>query len=157
MSALGFCGRSLVCTTLSIVVSSPALAAQAPASAVPLRWNHGDPGLTWTPCPPIFPTGCEVTVLQGNPGTGPSDVFLRVPADYTFPPHSHTSAEHIVLLTGVLHVTYGGGNQVELRQSTYSLVPAKAGHKAHCAVGGPCVMFIHFDSPIDAAPAPDVP
>jgi mannose-6-phosphate isomerase-like protein (cupin superfamily) len=98
-----------------------------------------------------------VTVLHGDPATGPSDVFLRAPADYTFPAHWHTSAEHMVVVAGVVHVTYAGSKQFELRERTYALVPAKTGHKAHCGVGGPCVMFIRFDSPIDAAPATDVP
>jgi mannose-6-phosphate isomerase-like protein (cupin superfamily) len=98
-----------------------------------------------------------VTVLHGDPATGPSDVFLRAAADYTFPAHWHTSAEHMVVVAGVVHVTYAGARQVELQERTYALVPAKTGHKAHCGAGGPCVMFIRFDSPIDAAPATDVP
>ncbi len=151
-------GSGLIAAVAAVLLStgSSGLLAQAQAS-VPLRWVHTDPKLTWAPCPPIFPKGCEVTVLHGDPATGPSDVFLRAPADYTFPAHSHTSAEHMVVVAGVLHVSYAGGKQFELRERTYALVPAKAGHKAHCAVGGPCVMFIRFDSPIDAAPATDVP
>jgi hypothetical protein len=130
--------------------------AQAPVEP-PLRWLHTDPGLTWAPCPPIFPAGCEVTVLHGDPATGPSDVFLRAPANYTFPPHWHTSAEHMIVVAGLVHVTYAGGQQVELPTGSYGLVPAKAGHKAHCGGSEPCVMFIRFDVPIDAHPATDVP
>jgi len=145
------------CTVTVLLIASSGLRAQAQAPSVPLRWVHTDPNLTWAPCPPIFPKGCEVTVLHGDPATGPSDVFLRAPADYTFPAHWHTSAEHMVVVAGVVHVTYAGSKQFELRERTYALVPAKTGHKAHCGVGGPCVMFIRFDSPIDAAPATDVP
>ena len=142
---------------LLLLVGAPVVRAQTPAESPPLRWVHTDPTLTWAPCPPIFPKGCEVTVLHGDPATGPSDVFLRAPADYTFPAHWHTSAEHMVVVAGVVHVTYAGGKQFELRERTYALVPAKAGHKAHCAIGGPCVMFIRFDSPIDATAATDIP
>jgi anti-sigma factor ChrR (cupin superfamily) len=131
------------------------LAAQA--SSGPLRWDHSDAGLTWAPCPPLFPKGCEVSVLHGDPASGPSDIFLRVTPNYSFPAHTHTSAEHILLVSGVMHVTYAGNKMYELKEGTYSLVPAKAGHKAHCAPGKQCVLFIHFDSPIDAAPATDVP
>ncbi len=143
--------------TVLLVTASTGLRAQAPAPSAPLRWVHTDPKLTWAPCPPIFPKGCDVTVLHGDPATGPSDVFLRASADYTFPAHWHTSAEHMVVVAGVVHVTYAGGRQVELQERTYALVPAKTGHKAHCGAGGPCVMFIRFDHPIDAAPATDVP
>lgn len=142
---------------LLLLFAAPVVRAQTPAASTPLRSVHTDSTLTWAPCPPIFPKGCEVTVLYGDPGTGPSDIFLRTPADYTFPAHWHTSAEHMVVVAGVLTVTYAGGKQFKLKKRTYALVPAKAGHKAHCATGGPCVMFIHFDSPIDATPATDVP
>ena len=57
----------------------------------------------------------------------------------------------------MLHVTYAGNRQYELKEGTYALVPAKTGHKAHCAAGKQCVMFIRFDSPIDASAAADVP
>lgn len=141
-----------------MLLSVPGMAsAQAPGAATPVRRAHTDPSLTWAPCPPLFPKGCEVAVLHGDPATGPSDVFLRAPADYTFPAHSHTSAEHMVIVAGLVHVTYAGGKQAELGERIYALVPAKMGHKAHCARGGPCVMFIHFDSPVDAAAATDVP
>ena len=141
-----------LCLLLS---AATAAVAQAPAGSQPLRWSHTDGGLKWSPCPPIFPKGCELTVLHGDPATGPSDVFLRAPADYTFPAHWHTSAEHMVIVAGLVHVTYAGGKQVELAERTYALVPAKMGHKAHCATA--CVMFIRFDSPVDATAATDVP
>lgn len=149
--------RSPAVLALLLLLGTTVAWAQPPAQPSPLRWTHADPALTWAPCPPIFPAGCEVTVLHGDPATGPSDVFLRAPADYTFPAHWHTSAEHMVIVAGLVHVTYPGGKQSELPERSYALVPAKMGHKAHCAVGGPCVMFIRFDSPIDAAAATDVP
>lgn len=135
------CGLTLV----------PPLAAQA---TKPLLMQHTDPTLTWAPCPPVFPKGCEVAVLQGDPAAGPSDIFLRIPTDYTFPSHTHTSAEHIVLVKGVLHVFYASGAPGELKEGSYALVPGKLVHGAHCAGGAGCVLFIHFDSPIDAALAP---
>ncbi len=145
-------GQLLLVATL---VSSTA--AQTPSAPRPLKWSPGDPGLTWAPCPPIFPAGCEVAILEGDPTSGPSDVFLRTPPNYTFPAHRHTSAEHLVLISGLLHVTYVGPQVVEVRSGTYALVPARASHKAHCANAGPCVMFIRFDVPIDAEATSDIP
>ena len=132
-----------------------ALAASLSAqSAKPVQLQHTDPSLSWAPCPPIFPKGCELAVLHGDPAGGPSDLFLRIPSDYTFPAHTHTSAEHIILVKGVLHVFYPGGPQGELKEGSYGLVPGKMSHGAHCAGSAGCVLFIHFDSPIDAALAP---
>ena len=147
-----FTGQLMLLTALA-----SSSAAQAPSSPRPVKWAASDPGLTWAPCPPVFPAGCEVAILDGDPASGPSDVFLRTPPNYTFPAHRHTSAEHLVLISGVLHVTYIGPQVVELRSGTYALVPAKASHKAHCANSGPCVMFIRFDVPIDAEVTNDIP
>jgi len=109
-----------------------------------------DAKLTWAPCPPIFKKGCEVSVLYGDPAKGRSDVFLRTPADYTLPSHWHTSAEHMVLVAGEMHVTYEGQEMVVLKPGSYAYGPAKAKHSARCAKAGPCVLFIAFESPIDA-------
>ena len=54
--------------------------------------------LQWGPCPSIFPAGCQIAVLNGDPAKPNADVFLRVPGGYTIPPHSHTSPERIVLV-----------------------------------------------------------
>ena len=51
---------------------------------------------------------------------------------------------------GVLHVTYEGQKPSVLRAGSYAYGPAKARHEARCANAGPCVLFIAFESPIDA-------
>ena len=112
--------------------------------------KHDDPQLKWAPCPPVFPKGCEVTVLQGDPANGRSDVFLRTPANYNLPHHWHTSPEHLILVSGELHVTYDGQKASILTAGSYAYGPAKAKHSARCANSGPCVLFIAFESPIDA-------
>jgi len=131
------------------VASTPALAQESTGEEAISR-THKDPELKWGPCPPIFPKGCEVTVLRGDPANGRSDVFLRTPANYRLPPHWHTSPEHMILVSGVLHVTYEGQKPAILRAGSYAYGPAKANHEARCAQGGPCVLFIAFESPIDA-------
>jgi mannose-6-phosphate isomerase-like protein (cupin superfamily) len=148
----------LVLAACAVVGFSTALtAAQEAARERVISRTHNDPQLKWSPCPPIFPNGCEVTVLRGDAAKGPSDVFLRTPANYTLPPHSHTSPEHIILVTGELHVTYEGEKPAVLRAGSYAYGPAKVKHEARCANNGPCVLFIAFDSPIDAVLAESAP
>src|SRR3712207_2955530 len=92
---------SLLVVVLSCVAASstPAVAQESTAEQAISR-THKDPQLKWNPCPPIFPKGCEVTVLRGDPANGSSDVFLRTPANYRLPPHWHTSPEHMILVAG---------------------------------------------------------
>ncbi len=108
--------------------------------------------LRWEPCPPLFPTGCEIAVLQGNPAEANADVFFKIPPNYVIPPHWHTSAERMVLVSGELHVTYRGQARTKLVAGTYAYGPAKAPHKAVCASDAACVLFIAFESPVDAHP-----
>lgn len=72
------------------------------------------------------PKGCEIAVLHGDPSQANADIFFKVPENFAIPHHWHTSAERIVLVSG------------------------KLAHKAFCAEGAPCVLFIAFESPVDA-------
>jgi mannose-6-phosphate isomerase-like protein (cupin superfamily) len=149
---------SLLVVLLSCVaVSSTPAVAQESTGEQAISRTHKDPLLKWSPCPAIFPKGCEVTVLHGDPANGRSDVFLRTPANYRLPTHWHTSPEHMVLISGKLHVTYEGQKPSILRAGSYAYGPAKAKHEARCANVGPCVLFIAFESPIDAVLVEDAP
>ena len=79
-------------------------------------------------------------------------MFLKVPAKSVLPPHWHSSAERMVLVAGELHVTYDGQKMAVLRSGTYAYGPAKVPHKGFCASDVPCVLFIAFESPLDAVP-----
>lgn len=119
-------------------------------SEKPLALAFGDAQLKWGPCPPVFPKGCEIAVLHGDPAKPNADVFLKVPAHYSIPLHWHTSAERMVLVSGELHVEYTGHSPSILKPGTYAYGPPKAPHKAACTDSGPCVLFIAFESPVDA-------
>jgi len=109
-----------------------------------------DPKLKWGPCPDIFPKGCEVTVLSGDPAKGPSDVYLRAPAGTELANHWHHSTEHVVTLRGKFSVTFEGGRAASLDQGAYTLIPAGMPHSAKCEGPEQCVFFIGFEKPVDA-------
>ena len=123
------------------------------AQEPPLSWTAKDAKLKWGPCPPFLPKGCEIAVLHGDPAQSNVDVFFKVPAGSTIPRHWHTSAERMVLVSGELHVTYDGNKTAVLKPGTYAYGPAKLPHKAECKRAGPCVLFIAFESPLDAVPS----
>jgi quercetin dioxygenase-like cupin family protein len=126
--------------------------AQAPAQEQALARTAGDSALKWGPCPPFLPKGCGITVLHGDPANANVDVFFKVPAKSTIPLHWHTSAERMVLVSGELHVTYDGQKTSVLKSGSYAYGPAKRPHKGFCASAVPCVLFIAFESPLDAVP-----
>ena len=145
--------HSLRCSLLfvSSLVGSFANA-QAPAQEQALTRTARDADLKWGPCPPFLPKGCGIAVLHGDPAKDNVDVFFKVPAKSTIPLHWHTSAERMVLVAGELHVTYDGQKTAVLKSGTYAYGPAKRPHKAFCASAVPCVLFIAFESPLDAVP-----
>lgn len=126
--------------------------AQEPASEQALTQTADGAELKWGPCPPFMPEGCAIAVLHGDPAKANLDVFLKVPGKSTIPHHWHTSAERMVLISGEMNVTYDGQATVELKPGTYAYGPAKLPHKAFCASADPCVLFIAFESALDAVP-----
>ena len=142
--------RSLLTFMILLNPLSLTAFAQAPVPEPALTWNADDAGLKWGPCPPFLPAGCGIAVLHGDPAKDNVDVFLRVPGGSDLALHWHTSAERMVLVAGELHVTYDGQKMAVLKPGTYAFGPAKRSHKAFCASAGPCVLFIAFESPLDA-------
>ena len=136
----------------AFVLASPAAQSEPGVSEPALAVSISDAKLQWGPCPPFIPQGCEIAVLHGDPAKPNVDVFFKVPAGSTIPEHWHTSPERMVLVSGVLTVTYDGQDAATLKPGMYAYGPAKLPHKATCAKGVPCILFIAFESPLDATP-----
>jgi len=137
---------------LSLAGVAPLLAGAAlGAQTVPITRSVSS-ALQWGPCPAIFPTGCQITVLNGDPSKPNADVFLRVPGGYALPAHSHTSAERMILVEGQLMVRYKGAAASVLTPGQYAFGPAGLPHEARCTGGKSCTLFIAFEGPVDASP-----
>lgn len=149
MHSMAF-GSGLVVTIL--LVSMHSSEAQMPPREAALARAAEDAQLQWGPCPPFLPVGCGIAVLHGDPTKENADVFFKVPAKAVIAEHWHTSAERMVLVGGELHVTYKGQPTTVLKPGMYAYGPAKLPHKATCASSNPCVLFIAFESAVDAVP-----
>jgi len=153
MSTGTFAGRALhAALSVALGLAGSAAVAQAPTQEPALTQSARDPQLKWGPCPAFLPKGCAIAVLHGDPTKDNVDVFFKVPAKSTIPLHWHTSAERMLMVAGELHVTYDGQKKAVLKPGTYAYGPAKRPHKGFCASSGPCVLFIAFESPLDAVP-----
>ena len=143
--ALGAASRLVAASVLVGAMGGPALAIE-PA----LHIRVADKALAWGACPAFMPKGCELAVLHGNPAQANADIFFRIPAKAEIPKHWHSSAERMILVEGVLEVSYTGQAPVTLRPGSYAYGPPKAPHSAVCRSATPCVLFIAFEGPIDA-------
>ncbi len=149
--------KRLVTTALTLALGAASAAAQT-AQEQALARSAQDPQVQWGPCPPFMPSGCGLAVLHGDPAKPNADIFLKFPANAVVPEHWHTSAERMVLVAGELSVTYKGQAKVVLKPGMYAYGPAKLPHTASCGASAPCVLFIAFESAVDAVPgAPPAP
>lgn len=132
--------------------ASPAYA-EAPAAELAMAKAADDPELQWGGCPDFLPAGCAIAVLHGDPSKPNVDIFFKVPAKSQIALHTHTSAERMVLIAGELEVTYEGQDAARLTSGTYAYGPAGRPHSGACVSEVPCVLFIAFESPLDAMPS----
>jgi quercetin dioxygenase-like cupin family protein len=91
--------------------------------------------LKWMDAPPGLPPGAKMAVLDGDPGKkGLFTVRLQASAGYKIPPHTHPTAEHVTVISGVLYVGAGdkfdeaAGKQLEA--GSYVVMPAGMTHYA---------------------------
>lgn len=139
-----------LCFALLAGSGATAQTAQAPASDPAVAWTAEDAGLQWGPCPEFLPEGCAIAVLHGDPAQANADVFFKLPARTSIARHWHTSAQRMILVSGELHVTYDGQDPVVLKPGSYAYGPARQPHEAQCRSEQACVLFIAFESAVDA-------
>lgn len=137
---------------LLLSITSSFTHAQAPVPEQALTQTAGDAKLKWGPCPPFLPKGCAIAPLHGDPAKDNLDVFFKVPGKSKIPLHWHTSPERMILVAGRLEVTYEGQKTTVMTPGTYGYGPAKRPHSGYCASSTPCILFIAFESPLDAVP-----
>jgi quercetin dioxygenase-like cupin family protein len=145
-------GRSIRAGGCLLVMLASAAVAAGDAQQQALALAHDDPQLEWGPCPEFLPEGCAIAVLHGDPAGDNADIFFKVPAGSTIPNHWHTSAERMILVSGEMRLTYEGQQTQVLRTGMYAYGPARLPHEGSCAEGDPCILFIAFESPVDAIP-----
>jgi quercetin dioxygenase-like cupin family protein len=136
-----------------LVALAAGAADHARAGGEPRVVAPDDPVIEWGPCPGFFPDSCRIGVLNGNAAEPRADVFFKVPAGTAIPPHTHTSAERMVLVSGSMEVEYEGRAPSVIRTGDYAFGPPGHPHRARCLDAGECVLFIAFNEALDAMPA----
>jgi quercetin dioxygenase-like cupin family protein len=127
-------------------------AAAGPAAEKALTQRADDAALTWNACPDFMPAGCGIAVLHGDPAMDNADIFFKVPGGAALPHHWHSSAERMILVAGRLELVYDGQEKVTLETGTYAYGPARLAHSGTCVSADPCILFIAFETPVDAVP-----
>lgn len=108
--------------------------------------------LRWGPAPPMLSRGAELAVLAGDPTKPGAFVMrLRLPDGYRVPPHWHTRAENLTVVSGNFALGMGGHENREtatrLGPGGFARMPGHAQHFAWCEGG--CIVQIHGTGPFD--------
>jgi quercetin dioxygenase-like cupin family protein len=60
----------------------------------------------------------------------------------------------MVLIEGEFHTTYVGQERVVLKAGDYAYGPGNLAHDGYCASEETCIMFVAYETAIDAIPYP---
>jgi quercetin dioxygenase-like cupin family protein len=105
--------------------------------------------LVWEPLQAEgVPPGPEIAVLRGDGKTGGLEAVVRLPANYTFPNHSHTSDELYVWLKGTFTYIAADGSSAALSGQTYISLPSGVPHALACGAER-CLFYLRYSKPFD--------
>jgi quercetin dioxygenase-like cupin family protein len=96
--------------------------------------------------------GVKVAVVQGDQASGPSHFYLKYPAGFVAPRHSHSPDHFATTVSGQLVLLVDGKEQ-RLPPGSYFAFRDKAVHAARCEGSEDCVMFIDARGAWDVVPA----
>jgi hypothetical protein len=106
----------------------------------------------WGDAPAALPKGAQLAVLHGDPTKkGMFALRFKMPDGYTIPPHWHTNAEELTVLSGTF--TLGMGDNMDqasmhsLAPTAYHYLPGKMHHYAMAK--DETVLELHGMGPFD--------
>jgi ChrR Cupin-like domain len=97
----------------SLIVGSPASAQEQKTTRPTVGEGHQIMGLTpaeltWTPGPPMLPSGARMALIEGGPDKpGPFTFRLKFPANYRIPAHWHPRKTTVTVISGTFHMGHG--------------------------------------------------
>jgi len=108
-----------------------------------VQWGGGPPGL---------PPGAQAAALEGDPAKpGHFTVRAKLPDGYRIPPHWHSSAEQITVLSGIFNLGSGDrfdqGSAEAMSAGAYSMMPPHMTHYAWAK--GETIIQVSGDGPFD--------
>ena len=95
-----------------------------------------------------IPPGVQIALLRGDLAAGGGELLVRLPANYTFPNHSHTSDELYVWIQGNFTYIAEDGTATPLSKHAYISLPGNVPHALRCGKT-PCVFYVRYTGPFD--------
>ena len=96
--------------------------------------------------------GVKYVLLWGNPRTGEHGMLRKFLAGFAPPPHTHPSAERVIVLSGTIVVRHSGSAEKKLGPGSYSEIPANMEHSVKCGEESECVFALISPGPFAIKP-----
>ena len=138
-TALGFAVMFLL---VSFAVASDT--APVPVPSANLKWADLDPKGA---------PGVKIAPVWGDPTKGAFGAFLKMPAGFTAPLHTHTNTFKIVVVKGTFIQGPEGAKSFSLGPGSYLLQPGgNYRHTTGCGKASTCVFFVQSEGAFDLIP-----
>jgi quercetin dioxygenase-like cupin family protein len=95
-----------------------------------------------------IPPGVQIAMLRGDLAAGGGELLVRLPANFTFPNHSHTSDELYVWIQGDFTYIADDGTATPLSKHAYISLPGNVPHALKCGKT-PCVFYVRYPGVFD--------
>lgn len=136
--------------TFTVAVGFAGWAASLSARADDKTAIHVATELKWQEGLPALPSGAKIAMLEGDLSKpGPFTYRIKMPDGYKIPPHKHTMAERITIISGTYHL--GEGEKFDKNQAktlpagSYASWPAGTPHFSWAE--GETVIQVHGEGP----------
>jgi quercetin dioxygenase-like cupin family protein len=136
-------------STVLVLLMSAALLAALPA---PLENAFTPDKIPYGPVPSFVPTGAQLAVIEGDPGssTGDFTVRLKMPDGYRIPPHWHPKRENVTVISGNFKVGMGDSfdesKMMTFGPGSFAYLDPSMHHYAMAS--GEAVVQVHGMSPL---------
>jgi len=109
--------------------------------------------LKWEDLDPKGAPGVKVVDLWGNHAKGAYGAYLKLPAGFTTPLHTHTYAMKVIFVSGTYIQAPEGKPEVRLGPGSYMMQPGgNYKHVTSCDKSADCVFFVESSGPFDLKP-----
>ena len=142
--------KAAVCSALvalaAVSAATPSAAQSAASSASVVAAGE----LKWTEVPD---TPVKMATVRGDAAKGAHASFMKLPAGFSAPLHSHSADHDVVVVAGTLTMTPEGGAAKKLGPGSWFEFTGKKKHVTTCDAGADCVLFIAAKAAWDLVPA----
>jgi anti-sigma factor ChrR (cupin superfamily) len=150
--------RNVLAFSIALILTVPLLAQQqsgeakanpaAKAASQPVFISSAD--LKWTDLDPKGAPGVKVADLWGNHAKGAFGAFLKLPAGFVVPLHTHTNAMKVVFVSGTYIQAPEGKAEVRLGPGSYMMQPGgNYRHTTSCDKASECLFFVESNGKFD--------